>query len=147
MHISEAMTMAGMTRYRLSKTSGIPWATLSDICSGRTDLRRCTAETVLKLSKALGMTMEDVLELETGGDLVQLPSEDDEYVPELESYPDLPKDLQKAIDDYERMKDDPRHIEDCLIDEIAGSINANLHSGTISPDVAASLFEKYVYGN
>ncbi|MEG2783722.1 MAG: helix-turn-helix transcriptional regulator, partial [Lachnospiraceae bacterium] len=36
----------GLSRYSLSKKSGVPWATLSDICSGKTSLSRCNAQTV-----------------------------------------------------------------------------------------------------
>lgn len=64
--IQEAMDAKGMTRYRLSKVSGIPWSTLSDICTGKTDLMKCTAETVVKLADALEMPIEEVLDLETG---------------------------------------------------------------------------------
>lgn len=52
----------GMTKYQLSKKSGVPWATISDICSGKSELRKCTAETVYKLAKALGTTVEGLLE-------------------------------------------------------------------------------------
>ena len=51
--LQKAMSERNISRYRLSKVSGIPWATLSNICSGKTELERCSAGTVLKLSKAL----------------------------------------------------------------------------------------------
>lgn len=47
----------------ISKASGIPWATLSGICSGKTSLTRCNAQNLQKLSGALGMTTEDILAL------------------------------------------------------------------------------------
>lgn len=52
----------GMTKYQLSKKSGVPWATISDICSGKSELRKCTAETVYKLAKALDTTVEGLLD-------------------------------------------------------------------------------------
>ena len=53
-----------MSRYSLSKLSGVPWSTLSDICSGKTNLKRCNAQTLSKLSKVLEMTIEELMELE-----------------------------------------------------------------------------------
>ena len=50
-----------MTMYRLSKTAGIPYSTVNDICSGKTRLEKCSAETVYRISKALGASMEELL--------------------------------------------------------------------------------------
>ena len=33
MRINEIINQKGMTKYSLSKTSGVPYATLNDICS------------------------------------------------------------------------------------------------------------------
>ena len=38
--LEEVMQSKSITKYRLSKESGIPWATLSDICNGKTNLER-----------------------------------------------------------------------------------------------------------
>lgn len=51
-----------MTIYRLAKDSGVPYATVNDICNGKTRLEKCSAETIYKLSKALKVTMENLLE-------------------------------------------------------------------------------------
>lgn len=48
--------------YRLSKESGVPYATLSDIVRGKTKLERCSAETVYRISKVLGVSMETLIE-------------------------------------------------------------------------------------
>ena len=61
MPISLLMEQKGITRYRLSKLSGVPYTTLGDICSGKTELKKCNAETVYRLAKALGVTMEELL--------------------------------------------------------------------------------------
>lgn len=63
MTLQQVMKEKGLTRYQLSKTSGIPWATLSDICSGRTKLERCSGSTLVKLSGALGLSLEQLLAL------------------------------------------------------------------------------------
>lgn len=46
MTIQQILREKGLSRYQLSKRSGIPWATLADICSGKTALTRCSAGTL-----------------------------------------------------------------------------------------------------
>ena len=60
--INEMLANSTMTKYRLSKASGVPYTTINDICSGRADIRKCSVDTVYKISKALGVSMEDLLE-------------------------------------------------------------------------------------
>ena len=61
MMIQNLMQKKNMTKYRLSKSSGIPYTTLTDICSGKAQLEKCSAETIYKLSKELGVSMEALL--------------------------------------------------------------------------------------
>ena len=58
MIIDNLLERSKMTKYRLALQAGIPHATLNDICSGKTRLEKCSAETVYKLAKALGVSME-----------------------------------------------------------------------------------------
>ena len=51
-----------MTKYRLAKSSGVPQATVTDICSGKAKLENCSAGTVYKLALALGTTVEALIE-------------------------------------------------------------------------------------
>lgn len=62
MILDDLMQKNGLSRYRLAVTAGIPHATLNDICSGKTKLERCSAETVYKLAKTLGVSMEQLTE-------------------------------------------------------------------------------------
>lgn len=64
MTVMELLKEKGLSRYSLSKKSGVPWATLSDICSGKTSLNRCNARTISKLSHALELSVEEILKLE-----------------------------------------------------------------------------------
>lgn len=61
MFLQKLMEKKQITKYRLSKSSGIPYMTLNDILSGKTRLEKCSAETVYKLSKELGISMEELL--------------------------------------------------------------------------------------
>ena len=60
--INKLLKEKNITKYRLSKDSGIPYSTISDICSGKTSLEKCSAETVYKLSRILDVSMEQLLE-------------------------------------------------------------------------------------
>ena len=62
MNMSEMMQQKHLSKYHVAKNSGIPYMTLHDICNGKTRLDKCSAETVYKLAKALGVTMEELLE-------------------------------------------------------------------------------------
>ena len=53
-----------ITKYHLSKISGVPKTTIIDICSGQSSIDRCSAKTVFQIAKALGCTMEDIMMLE-----------------------------------------------------------------------------------
>ena len=62
MLINERLQELNMTKYRLSKDSGVPQATISDICSGKADLQKCAAGTLLRLANVLGVSIEDILQ-------------------------------------------------------------------------------------
>ena len=143
MTINELLKEKGMSRYSLSKASGIPWATLSDICSGKTSLARCNAQTIQKLSTAFELTIEEVLTLTTE------PSESHgNGKPQDRSYleTNLSPHLQKAIDDYVQGEKDKVSYMDCLWGELYGSINADLWAGVISEEHANYLRTKYLHG-
>ena len=52
---------AGITQYRLAQATGIPASRLTDIIKGR---RGITADTAIRLSRALGMTPKFWLDLQ-----------------------------------------------------------------------------------
>ncbi len=62
MLINDKLIEKNMTMYRLSKESGVPQATLNDICSGKTDLEKCAAGTLYKIAKVLNVSVEDILD-------------------------------------------------------------------------------------
>lgn len=61
MSINKILETMGMTKYRLSKLSGVPNSTLNDICSGKSKIEKCSAETIYKLAKALDVTVEELI--------------------------------------------------------------------------------------
>lgn len=61
MNINEFLKQKNITKYQLSKISGVPFTTISDICTGRAKIEKCAVDTIYKLSKTLDITMEDLV--------------------------------------------------------------------------------------
>lgn len=62
MMINEIMENKNITMYRLSKEAGIPYATVNDICSGKAEVTKCSAETIYRISNVLDVSMETIIE-------------------------------------------------------------------------------------
>ncbi|MCR5684480.1 MAG: helix-turn-helix transcriptional regulator [Lachnospiraceae bacterium] len=62
MLINEELERQNMTKYRLSKESGVPHTTIIDICSGKAEPKKCAAGTLYRVAKTLGITVEDILQ-------------------------------------------------------------------------------------
>ncbi|MDR1158538.1 MAG: helix-turn-helix transcriptional regulator [Oscillospiraceae bacterium] len=143
MRFEQRLREKGISRYQLSKNSGVPWATLADIYSGKTHWERCSAATLLKLAKALDMAPEELVLLDNQANPC---AADGKPVDKTYLEADLPARIQKAIADYlQGEKDQVLHL-DCLSDELYGAINANLWSGCITEEQAGYLRRKYLYG-
>lgn len=136
MIIEDLLEKRNITKYRLAVQAGIPHATLTDICSGKTRLEKCSAETVYKLAKALGVSME----LLTEGGILQTERERAfEY--------GLPDYLQHDLDAYKEGLSSHSGLLDCLWGELYGSINmAEISDGVITAEHANYLRKKYLYG-
>ena len=134
MMIDDLLRERNMTRYRLAVTAGISHATLNDICSGKTRLEKCSAETVYKLAKALGVSME----LLTGSGIRQTERERAyEY--------GLPAYLQHDLDAYKEGLKSGSPLMDCLWGELYGSINAaEITDGAITHEHAQYLRQRYL---
>ncbi len=81
MIIDDLLNENKMSRYKLSKESGVPQSTISDICSGKTSLEKCSVGTLYKLAKVLGVTIEALLEANK-----QTLKEDEEYRCSFETF-------------------------------------------------------------
>ena len=132
MRINEIINQKGMTKYSLSKTSGVPYATLNDICSGKTKIEKCSAETIYKISHALGVPMETLVK-----DSIEKSIQERSY-----EY-GLPKYLQNDLDAYKRGLKTKSSLMDCLWGELYGSINiAEINEHSISHEHAEYLRDK-----
>ena len=136
MIIDDLLSRRQMTKYRLAVQAGIPHATLSDICSGKTKLEKCSAETIYKLAKVLEVPMEVLTE----DGILQSERE--------QSYEHgLPEYLQHDLDAYKEGLKNHSGFLDCLWGELYGSINmAAISDGIITPEHADYLRQKYLFG-
>jgi len=61
MYLNDLIKQKNITKYRLSKISGISFTTISEMTNGKTIIKNCKGETLYKLAKALDVTIEDLL--------------------------------------------------------------------------------------
>lgn len=135
MIIDSLLAKQKLTRYRLAIEAGIPHATLNDICSGKTKIERCSAETVYKLAKVLGVPMELLTE-----DGIRAAERERTYEHGLPGY------LQHDLDAFKIGVKNKSPILDCLWGELYGSINmAEISEGVITPEHADYLRQKYLW--
>lgn len=64
MYLNDLLTEKQISMYRLSKESGVPHTTIMDICSRKTRIEKCSAETLYKISKVLNVSIESLIEEE-----------------------------------------------------------------------------------
>ena len=150
MDLQTLLNQKKITKYHLSKISGIPKTTIMDICSGESSIEKCAAKTVQSLANALNCTMEDVMRLTDSNqnthkydNVTGLP-DDKEY---LEC--GIPGYLRKSID---KMKAGLKMVAagkkylhwDCDYCELQSDINVAEVENAISSEQAWYLREKYL---
>ena len=64
MYLNDLLTEKKMTKYRLAKESGIPQTTITDICSRKARIEKCSVDTIYKIAKVLDVSMESLIEQE-----------------------------------------------------------------------------------
>ncbi|MBQ7964523.1 MAG: helix-turn-helix transcriptional regulator [Ruminococcus sp.] len=139
MTINEIILENGMTKYRLAKLSGVPHATLNDICNGKTRIEKCSAETIYKLSMVLNVSMEKLVE-------ASIEKKNSELQRERSYEYGLPQYLQYDLDAYKDGLRSGSSLLDCLWGELYGSINiAEISEGVITHEHAEYLRAKYLW--
>ena len=136
MMIEDLLARREMSRYRLALESGVPHSTLNDLCSGKTRIEKCSAETVYKLARTLGVSMELLTE-----DGLRQAERERAYEYGLPGY------LQHDLDAYKEGLKTHSGLLDCLWGELYGSINiAEINDGCITPEHADYLRKKFLFG-
>ncbi len=71
MYLNDLLTEKKISKYRLAKESGVPQTTIVDICSRKTRIEKCSADTLYKIAKVLNVSIESLIEAEINTDLEQ----------------------------------------------------------------------------
>lgn len=61
MNFSKIVQDKNISAYRLAKDSGVPYMTINDLINNKTTLPKCNAETVYKIAKTLGTSVEELI--------------------------------------------------------------------------------------
>lgn len=135
-----------ITKYRLSKISGVPKTTIIDICSGKSSMQKCTARTVQQLAKALGCTMEFILSLDVAEDYDResgLPKHKNYLERGLPAY--LQSSLENMIASWKIVDSGKKDYHwDLYWNELNADINSAEVEQEISSEQAWHLREKYL---
>ena len=145
MTLQSLLDSENITKYQLSKISGVPKTTVVDICSGKTSIQKCNAKTVQQIAKALNCSMEDIMELENG----EYSSETGMPTDETHFECGLPKNLAESL---ERMKKSWKIVDsgekdyhwDICWCELNADINSAEVENLISSEQAWYLRRKYL---
>lgn len=138
MTINQIINDRGITKYRLAKLSGVPHATLNDICNGKTKIEKCSAETIYKLAQVLSVSMEYLIEN-------SIKIREKQYERERSYEYGLPEYLQHDLDAFKDGLVNNSTLMDCLWGELYGSINmAEISDGVITHEHAEYLRDKYL---
>ena len=145
MNMQSMLQARNMSMYRLSQISGVPKTTVIDICSGKSDIEGCTARTVMQLSKALGCSMEELMQIDNAR------YDRETGLPKDESYLEkgLPGYLQKSIAamqaSWKIVDSGKRDLHwDLYWCELNADINSAETEQEISSDQAWYLRQKYL---
>ena len=145
MNMQSMLQARNMSMYRLSQISGVPKTTVIDICSGKSNIEGCTARTVMQLSKALGCSMEELMQIDNAR------YDRETGLPKDESYLEkgLPSYLQKSIAamqaSWKIVDSGKRDLHwDLVWCELNADINSAETEQEISSDQAWYLRRKYL---
>lgn len=134
MTIWERLDQMNLSRYQLARACGLSWAEVSDLCMGKQPLPQCGEETLERLAQAMGLSRQELLELETGPQALALDPESG-----------LPGFVRRSIDNLLQGELEQVSHLDCLYDDLYGSINAAQWGGDITREQADYLRKKYLF--
>lgn len=143
MSLKEMIEQQHLTRYKVAKMCNIPQSTMRDLCSGKTNIKKASVETLYKLAKAFSISMEELL--------LKLSIDEKTGKPLDQSYLeyDLPIFLQDSIhqmnESWEKIdagKEDS--IWDCNWCDLQSSINICEVEQLITSEQANFLRKKYL---
>jgi len=143
MNLQTYLYQRNMTKYHLSKISGVPKTTIIDICAGRSSIEKCSAKTVYQLAKALECTMEDIMAMASADDETGLPQDKSYLECGLPAF--LQESLQAMIEAWRKVDSGEKYLRwDCDYCNLQSDINSAEVNQMISTEQAWYLREKYL---
>jgi len=143
MNLQTDLYQRNMTKYHLSKISGVPKTTTIDICAGRSSIEKCSAKTVYQLAKALECTMEDIMAMASADDETGLPQDKSYLECGLPAF--LQESLQAMIEAWRKVDSGEKYLRwDCDYCNLQSDINSAEVNQMISTEQAWYLREKYL---
>lgn len=143
MDLQAYLDQINMTKYHLSKISGVPKTTIVDICAGRSDIERCSAKTIWQLAKALDCTMEDIMALSSHYEDTGLPKDTGYLECGLPEF--LQTSIAAMINAWTMLDSGVEYLRwDCDYCNLQSDINSAEVNQLISTEQAWFLREKYL---
>lgn len=146
MTLQALLDSKNITKYHLSKVSGVPKTTIIDICSGKSSIEKCFAKTVWQIAKALQCSMEDIMMLDS-----QDSYDKESGLPSDKTYLEcgLPPYLQKSLDDMIKSWEIiDNGGSDSFWDLYWCELNASINSAEVDQEISVEqawyLREKYL---
>ena len=115
MTINELLREEKISKYRLSRVSGVSYTTINDICTGKTRIEKCSAETIYKIAKVFSISMEELIK-DAVEEVSESPGEFIEHIL---------KD-RKYMETYLYIRDEEKKSREILIEfteEYPGAVN------------------------
>ena len=132
MTLQNLLDLENITKYQLSKASGIPKTTVIDICSGKTTIEKCNAKTIQQIARVLNRSMEEIMRLDNS-----------EYHPDTgmpinEAHYEcgLPKDLKNSINNMKKSQE--------IVDSGKNDIHWDLYWCELNADINYAEVENLI---
>ncbi len=146
MTLQELLDKKEITKYHLSKISGIPKTTIIDICNGKSSIEKCSAKTIQQIAIALNCSMEEIMELDEPEkyDPITGHPQDKSYL-ECGLPPFLKESIQKMQDSWDILDKGEKDLHwDIWWCNLNADINSCEVEHIISSEQAWYLREKYL---
>ncbi len=146
MTLQELLDKKEITKYHLSKISGVPKTTIIDICNGKSSIEKCSAKTIQQIAIALNCSMEEIMELDEPEkyDPITGHPEDKSYL-ECGLPPFLKESIQKMQDSWDILDKGEKYLHwDIWWCNLNADINSCEVEHIISSEQAWYLREKYL---
>ena len=142
MTLQRLLNNENITKYQLSKISGVPKTTIIDICSGKSSIQKCSAKTVYMIAKALNLSMEDLMKLEYN-EKTGMPNDESHFECGLPAY--VQESLDRMKKSWELIDSGKRDIHwDICWCELNADLNSAEVENLISSEQAWYLRRKYL---